>query len=198
MQVPLQVSYHHVDPSAALEIVIRTKAAELESFYGRIIACHVGIERAGEHHRKGKGAHYRVRIELTVPGRVLVVGRDPIWTRAHEDAFLAVNEAFHAMRRQLQDYVRRMRRNVKTHEGPPHGRVVRVFREEGYGFLQSTDGREIYFNKASVLNEAFDRLEPGDEVRFAEEQGEKGPQASTVQRLGSKGHHAPEPNATRG
>jgi len=198
MRVPLQVSYHHVSPSEALEAVIRTKAAELESFYGRITGCHVAIERPGEHHRKGKGAHYRVRIEVTVPGQALVVGRDPISTRAHEDAFLAVNQAFHAMRRRLQDYARRMRGDVKTHEGPPRGRVLRVFRKEGYGFLESTDGREIYFNSASVLNDAFDRLRPGDEVRFAEGQGEKGPQASTVQRLGSKGQHAPKPNATRG
>jgi cold shock CspA family protein/ribosome-associated translation inhibitor RaiA len=198
MQSPSQISYHHVNPTAALETVIRTKTAELESSYGRITGCHVAIERPGEHHRKGKGAHYRVRIELAVPGQVLVVDRDPIWTRAHEDAFLAVNQAFHAMRRQLQDYVRRMRGDVKTHEGPPRGRVLRLFREEGYGFLESTDGREIYFNKASVLNEAFDRLQPGDELRFAEEQGEKGPQASTVQQLGNKGHHALEPNATQG
>jgi cold shock CspA family protein/ribosome-associated translation inhibitor RaiA len=198
MQSPVQISYHHVSPSAALATVIRMKTAELESFYGRITGCHVTIERPGEHHRKGKGAHYRVRIELTVPGQLLVVGRDAIWTRAHEDAFLAVNEAFHAMRRQLQDYVRRMRGDVKTHKGPPRGRVLRVFRKEGYGFLQSTDGRELYFNGASVLNDAFDRLKPGDEVRFAEEQGEKGPQASTVERLGCKGHHATEPNATRG
>jgi cold shock CspA family protein len=55
-----------------------------------------------------------------------------------------------------------------------------LFREEGYGFLTSEDGHEIYFDRRSVLNDAFDRLQEGAEVRYAEEAGERGPQASTV------------------
>lgn len=190
VQVELQVSYHHVQPSDVLNAVIRTKAAELEQFFSRITGCHVLVERPGSHHRKGKGAHYRVRIELTVPGRILVVGRDPILTKPHEDPFLAVNEAFHAARRQLQDYVRRLRGDVKFRIGPPHGRVATLFRRAGYGFLVTENNREIYFNRASVLNKGFNRLKPGDEVRFFEEQGEKGPQASTVERIGKEGRHA--------
>jgi cold shock CspA family protein/ribosome-associated translation inhibitor RaiA len=186
MQVELQVSYHHVQPSEALNAVIQTKTAELERFFGRITGCHVFVERPGSHHRKGKGAHYRVRIELTVPGRILIVGRDPLLTKPHEDPFLAVNQAFHAARRQLQDYVRRLRGDVKLRIGPPHGRVARLFRKAGYGFLVTDNSREIYFNRASVLNKAFNHLKLGDEVRFAEEQGEKGPQASTVERVGKE------------
>jgi cold shock CspA family protein len=58
--------------------------------------------------------------------------------------------------------------------------VVRLFPQEGYGFLQAPDGREIYFHEKSVLKGAFGRLKVGDEVRYAEELGEEGPQASTV------------------
>jgi cold shock CspA family protein len=52
--------------------------------------------------------------------------------------------------------------------------------DEGYGFLTTDDGREVYFHKDSVLNQGFQRLKLGARVIFAEEQGDKGPQASTV------------------
>jgi ribosomal subunit interface protein len=190
MQVQPQISYRHTEPSDALNALITTKTQDLERFCERITGCHILIDRESHHHRKGKGAHFRVRVELTVPGEVLVVGRDPELKASHEDAFAAVNEAFHAMRRQLQDYVGRHRGKPKTHLLPPHGLVTRLFYQEGYGFLETPDEREVYFNRASVLNGGFDRLELGDEVRFAEEPGEEGPQASTVEVVGREGHHA--------
>jgi cold shock CspA family protein len=75
------------------------------------------------------------------------------------------------------------RGEVKTPAGPPQGRVVRLFPEDGFGFLEAPDGREVYFHRNSVL-EGFDSLEVGSEVRFAEEQGIEGPQASTVSLVG--------------
>lgn len=189
MQMPLRISYHHCEPSESLNALIKEKAAELEHFYPRIISCRVVVERPGYHHRQGKGAHFRVRIEVSVPGELLVVGRDPEPRKENEDAFVAANEAFHAMRRQLQDYVRRHRGYVKAHTCPPHGRVVRIYPNEGFGFLETTDGREVYFHRSSVLNGGFERLTVGMEVRFAEELGEQGPQASTVQPVGESGHH---------
>jgi cold shock CspA family protein len=62
--------------------------------------------------------------------------------------------------------------------------VTRLFPWEGYGFLTSADGREIYFDRRSVLNDAFDRLAEGIQVRYVEESGEQGPQASTVAAAG--------------
>jgi cold shock CspA family protein len=58
--------------------------------------------------------------------------------------------------------------------------VARLFPEEGYGFLRTPEGREIYFNARSVLKNGFPRLRVGSLVRFVEEAGEEGPQASTV------------------
>jgi cold shock CspA family protein/ribosome-associated translation inhibitor RaiA len=189
MQIPLQIRYHRCKASNALEALIQEKVAELEKFYSRITGCRVLIERPGEHHRTGKGAHFRVRIELTVPGKVLVVSRDPMLHMAHEDAFLATNEAFHEVRRQLEDYARKQRGAVKVSEHSSHARVIRLIPSEGYGFLETADGREVYFHRASVLDGGFDRLAVGTEVRFAEELGEKGPQASSVQLVGHSGHH---------
>jgi ribosomal subunit interface protein len=189
MQVEPQVSYRHTEPSEPLNALIENKTHDLERFYDRITGCHVFVDRESHHHRKGKGAHFRVRVELTVPGEVLVVGRDPKLRESHEDAFVAVNEAFHAIRRQLQGYVARHRGNGKVHLRPPHGLITRLFYQDGYGFLETPDEREVYFNRASVLNAGFDRLEIGDEVRFAEEPGEEGPQASSVELVGREGRH---------
>ena len=98
----------------------------------------------------------------------------------HKDLRQAINDAFKAAGRRLQDYARRQRGDIKSHELPSEARVSKIFPREGYGFLTSDDGREIYFHKNSILGRAFPRLTVGTTVRFVEEQGEKGPQASTV------------------
>ncbi len=80
-----------------------------------------------------------------------------------------------------------MRGQVKAHDVADHGRVARFLAGEDYGFIETTDGREVYFHRNAVLNGAFDNLAVGDEVRFVESAGEKGPQASTVRVIGK--HH---------
>ena len=194
MQAPLQISHLRSPPSPRLDALVREKAAELERFYPRITSCHVWLEHPGQHHRRGKGAHFRVRIELTVPGKTLVVSRDPLAHLPNEDVYLATTEAFHEMRRQLQDFARQRRGDVKTAARLPHARVARLHPEEGFGFLETPEGREIYFHRASVLDDGFDQLFVGTEVRFSEEPGDEGPQASTVQIVDGTGHreHAPE------
>jgi len=106
--------------------------------------------------------------------------RNPPADHAHEDAFVTVRDAFNAARRRLQDRRRRVQGQVKRHDAPPQGRVIRMFPEEGYGFIESADGREIYFHRNAVVNGGFDRLAVGAAVRFAETEGDKGAQASTV------------------
>ena len=109
----------------------------------------------------------------------LVVNR-----QADEDLPVAIRDAFDAMRRRLEDYARHQRGAVKSREATPQARVSKLFHEEGYGFLETPDGREIYFHGNSVLPPGFDHLAVGTEVRFAEEQGAEGPQASTVTIVG--------------
>jgi ribosomal subunit interface protein len=172
MQVPLQITARDVSLSDAVEVNIRSKAANLDTYYDGILGCRVVVEGPGRHHRKGP---FTVRLDLSVPGTELVVDR-----HAHEDLYVAIRDAFDAARRRLEDYARRQRRAVKSHEETHRARVSRLFPEAGYGFLETPDGREIYFHRHSVLHPGFDRLAVGTEVRFVEEAGEKGPQASTV------------------
>lgn len=192
MQAALQITHLHSHASESLDALIREKAAELEQFYPRITSCHVRIEAPSQHHRRGKGAHFRVQIELSVPSKVLVVSRDPPQHGTNEDVYLATSEAFHEMRRQLEDFARQQRGEVKSTVRLPRARVARLHPEEGFGFLETPDGREIYFHRASVLEHGFDRLSIGSEVRFSEELGEKGPQAASVHLVDSSARRATE------
>jgi ribosomal subunit interface protein len=179
MQLPLQITAREVSLSEAAQDDIRAKAANLDTYYNGIIGCRVVVEGPVRHHRNGP---FTVRIDLSVPGAELVVDR-----QTDEDLYVAIRDAFDAARRRLEDYARRQRGDVKSREEPPRARVSRLFPEADYGFLETPDGREIYFHRHSVLHPGFDRLAIGTEVRFAEEAGEKGPQASTVAILGIPG-----------
>lgn len=206
MQISLQITFRNMPPSEVIETNIREKATKLDSFYNRIMSCRVIVEAPHRHHHKGKA--YHVRIDLTVPGGELVINRAPKrlntvklrqalasetdFTESHElskhaahaDVYVAIRDAFNAAGRKLQDYARRQSGAVKLHEPVAQARVTKLFPEERYGFLETPDGREIYFHGNSVLQPGFDHLDVGAEVYFAEEQGEKGPQASTVRFAG--------------
>jgi cold shock CspA family protein len=94
--------------------------------------------------------------------------------------FVSIRDAFDAARRQLQDHLRVERGKVKVHEGPPHGKIVELVRDQDFGRIETPDGREVYFHRNSVLNADFDKLETGAAVWFSEESGDRGPQATTV------------------
>ena len=173
MELPLQITAHNFILSPAEERVIRDAAAKLGEFASRIVSCRVAIEVPKGRGRSGR--QYRIHVKLAVPGGEIVVRR-----RSDEAIPAAVQKAFKAVGRRLQDHVRRQRGDVKFPQRAPQGVVTRLFSWEGYGFLTSEDGREIYFDRRSVLNDAFDHLQEGAKVRYVEEPGEQGPQASTV------------------
>jgi cold shock CspA family protein/ribosome-associated translation inhibitor RaiA len=185
MQRPVQITFRNMEPSPAIEGDVRERAELLDTLFDRLTSCQVVVEAPHRHHHKGN--LYHVRIHLGVPGRELVVGRDPAAHHAHEDVIVAIRDAFRAAARRLEDHARLDRSQVKTHEVPAHGRVARLFPEQGYGFVETPDGDEIYFHRNSVVDDAFDRLGIGSEVRIVVVEGEKGPQATTVKRIGK--HH---------
>jgi len=178
IQIPPEISYRDFDPSDDLKARVEAEIARLERFYDRITSCRVVVEQP--HRRRRSGNLYHVRIDVTVPGRELVVSRDPGDDEGRRDPVVAIEQAFAAMQRQLEDHAREIRGETKTSEGNPTGRVVRLFPGEGYGFLRTPDGRELYFHENAVIDGTFEDLDVGSEVRFAEGQGIDGPQASTV------------------
>jgi cold shock CspA family protein/ribosome-associated translation inhibitor RaiA len=149
------------------------------------MSCRVVIEAQHRHHRHGN--HYHVSVDVTVPGAELVASREPDQHHAYTDVYIAIRDAFDTMRRQLEDYARQHDQRLKVHAPPPHGRIVELNPAEDFGRIETLDGRLIYFHRNSVLGADFDGLRIGAEVRFDEEAGERGPQASTVHVIGK--HH---------
>lgn len=194
MDTPLEISFVNTDRSAAVEKLVRQRTQALARHCDRLLKCRVVIEMVGRHHRKGR--KFRARIDMKLPRRTIVVGKASESAPAHEDIYLAVRHAFDAADRQAQDFVRRRRGAVKAHEPPPHGRIAKLFPDEGYGFVRMADGQEIYFHRNAVVGAAFEKLAVGAEVRVSvhDDESDKGPQAGTVRPVG-RHHLGPVPEA---
>lgn len=195
MLLPVQVTFRNIEEHAGLDDYVQKEATKLERFYSRISSCRVVVERP---QRATSSKLFHVRIDLGVPNEELVVKHIPslhgtledMQTQksrrearsvlGHRNPKRAIHEAFQEMGRQLQDYVRRQEGAVKAKQGMQQAIVKEIVREEGYGFLEADDGRAVYFHQASVLDGHFPQLRVGTQVHFHEEQGDKGPQASTV------------------
>lgn len=169
----IQITSRGIELSKLQKEEIEGKIERLGKYYERIMRCRVVVE--APHRHKHEGRQFRVCIEMRVPGEDIIVKR-----QLNEDLDIALRDAFDAARREIEDYVRRQRGAIKYHEEPPQGRITSLFPDKGYGFLTTLDGREIYFHKNSVINRDFSQLKTGMRVRFAEEEGDKGPQASSV------------------
>jgi cold shock CspA family protein/ribosome-associated translation inhibitor RaiA len=189
MQTPPEIEFQGMATTPAIEDAIAKHVAELEQRWGRITACRVVLKGPGHHHQAG--GLYEVHIRLALPnGREVNVRRTAPADDRRTDLTFALNNAFKRARRQLQDQVRRTQGQVKHHDGPPIGTVVRLDPSGEFGFLEAGDGQEIYFHRNSVLDGAFSRLAVGSRVTYAEELGDKGAQATTVRLLGKHGLRA--------
>lgn len=103
MQVPLELSFHNLESSPELEAVIRDRTEKLSRFHDRLTACRVSVEAA---HQRARSETPRVRIEMSVPGRTLVVTREPrepVEGQASADLLALVRDAFRTAERQLKD-----------------------------------------------------------------------------------------------
>ena len=142
MDIPLTITFRNMTPSASVEKQVREKAEKLGSFCDRITSCRVIVEAPHRHHHKGKA--FQVRIDLSVPGKEIVINHAPKQLAAvkltaasasendlvesheaskqgaHADVYVAIRDAFDAAGRKLQDYVRRQRGAVKKHERATH------------------------------------------------------------------------------
>jgi ribosome-associated translation inhibitor RaiA/cold shock CspA family protein len=186
MQLPLQITFKNIETSPAVEARIRQEAAKLERFAGRIGHCRVVIETP--HRRQRQGKIFRVSINLTLPPRhEIAIGRERRQNQSHEAIGVAIRDAFDAAVRRVEDHVRRFRGDVKSHEAPLAGRVIRVAAD--HGFVATDGGQEVYFHENSVVGGGFAQLEVGSEVILVVAEGESphGWQASTVQAVGK--HH---------
>jgi ribosomal subunit interface protein len=182
MQIPLQITVRNMARSPALDERIRNKVQALERFHPRITHCRVTVSELQKHHQQGR--QFDVRIDVRVPGHAEIAV-----TRQHdEDVYVAVRDAFDAATRMIEDVLREKRGDVKFHETPQEGTVKRILRDEGFGFIETNDGRELYFSRDNVVHPAFEHLEEGAHVQFLEVTSDEGLQAK---RVSSGKHHFP-------
>ncbi|WP_291607634.1 HPF/RaiA family ribosome-associated protein [Bradyrhizobium sp.] len=182
MQTPAQIEFENLTATPELRGAIDQHLSELEERFGRATAGRIVVRGPGDRHQTG--GQYQVSIRLALPeGREVNVGRTPKEDERYSDLTFAVDNAFKRARRQLQDQVRLLRGQTKHHEGGAVGTVVRIDPSGAFGFLETADGHEVYFNCNSVVEGRSD-IAVGTRVSYVEESGEKGPQASTVKILG--------------
>ena len=179
MQTDPQITFRGIDASPALTDLIRDKIAVLERSFDRITSCRVTVEKRDKHGRKGH--LYDVAVELEVPGSAIIVNKKPGDLNAHEDVKVAIRDSFKAARRQLDDHARKVGGiHVKSHAEKHHGTVVRLFPDEGYGFIKTPGGLEVYFHRDSVVRDDWDKLDLLSDLEFSLMDGEKGPFAANV------------------
>lgn len=173
MKKALDIRFLGMEPSAAVESAAREKARKLEQFCTDLTSCRVSID--AEHRHKHQGHPYAVRIDLSFPGHQLNVDRVQ-----HEDVYVALRDAFDAMKRQLEETVLRSRGNLKQHPVPLHGEVARFDADGRCGFIRCSDGNEYWFGPENMAGTPFEHLGLGAAVQFIAEVAAEGRQAKRV------------------
>lgn len=178
-----EIIFHDVDRSEWVENYIGERLQKLERFAQGITRCHVTLAQEQGKHKKGN--RYSVMVEVRLPPQHdLAIKKQKEIRDMPTQLPALINLAFGAIERQLKKTAALRRGEEKMHDGQPHGLVEKLF-DEGYGFIRATDdNRQVYFHRNSVLHGDFERLSVGTEVRFSPEEGDNGPQASSVQVVG--------------
>lgn len=180
MQVPLEISFHNIDRSDAMEARVQNRIGRLEKLADGIIACRVVLEAV---HKKPLRTPLSISIKLTLPGKEIVVKREQEAHEAKGSSHQFIGVAFDIAERQLEEHLRISRHDVKTHDGPTYARIVKLYPDQAYGFIETPVHLNVYFHSDVVDGKPFKTLEVGNEVLYtlAADEGPMGPQASRVQ-----------------
>lgn len=173
MKQELNIQFHGMEASEAVETKAREFVAKLDAMAPDLMACRVNIDLEQKH--KTQGRPYGVRIDLTLPGHELVVNKVQ-----DEDVYVALRDAFDNMKRQLDEVVRKRRGQEKQHAAELRGEVVRLDDPAGTGFIRTADGDEYYFSRDNLIGTPYENLQAGNTVEFIPEVGSQGRQAKRV------------------
>lgn len=173
--MPLHIETRNVTLLPEWEARIDEKIASLQQHHPGLVH-HFRVTIIGtQHHRHGL---FEIHLVASIIGDTIVV------KHRGERVRPTIVECFDALDRQLREYDRKRRQEVKHHEVPPPvvGTIAEIKLQEGYGYITTPDGREVYFHRNAVKNSDMEALAVGDLVEFGEEAGEKGLQATWVRR----------------
>lgn len=180
MEQPLEIFFHNMRHSADIERLVRQKVGKLEKIYPRIIGCRVAVEVPHKQHKTGNVPE--VHVEIRVPGQMLVVRREHHARERHTapNARSSVRDAFDAAELKLKDFKRRQYNEVKHHPSPLKARVSDLFPARDYGFITTSESKQLYFHRNSVMDAPLETLKVGDIVQFIEGEGDTGAMAVKV------------------
>jgi ribosomal subunit interface protein len=181
MDVPLEITFHNLTSSKALEGVIRDRVARLERFYDRMTSCRVAVEAPHRQHRKGNV--FEIHIDIGLPGGSLAVSREPHKARersTHPNIYKAMRDAFDAAERRLRDFKSRQRGEGRAPVMALLGAVAELNDGEDHGFLTTATGTSLYFHRDGVADGVLRELKPGTTVHYTETMGDTGPIATKV------------------
>lgn len=178
MTIYTEISFRDMEPSPAIADLITKNVRKLETTFRHVAACRVVIEAPHKHRLRGNQFH--VRIDLSTPQAEIVAARDVGLNTAHEQVNVAIRDAFQAARRQLLRHKQKIRPDHHVQTTLPTGQLKKISHIDDFGIIETADGRDIYLHRNSLITGDFDKLRVGDILRFNEELGEKGPQASSA------------------
>ena len=183
MDIPLEVAFHNLEPSAEIEALIREHVGRLEKLYPHLVGCRVSVEMLHKQHRSGNVPE--VHIAIRVPGREIAISRGPHRAkqrRAAPNVHSSLKDAFRAAEQRLKDFKGLQYGEIKTKEMPIQGYVTQLVAEKNYGFIATGNGEELYFHSNAVADGGFDDLREGQAVQYSVVAGDKGPSAGRVWR----------------
>ncbi|MFT3742360.1 MAG: HPF/RaiA family ribosome-associated protein [Gammaproteobacteria bacterium] len=154
-----EITLRGIPDSEAVEQRIRAKIEKLHQFFHHIESCKVVVEYAQKHQSQGR--LFTMTLELEVPNKRLAVSH-----KKDEDLYVVIRDTFAAMKKQLDHYAGKNRKDVKTHATALKGKVVRLF--DDYGFIEDPAGMEYYFSDVNVVRQGFAELIVGSDVSFIE------------------------------
>ena len=166
----VHIEGHHTQVAPDVQAWITQRLEALNTPHADILHARVTLMK---HERHQQGSE-EVRVFVTLPGKTLSATR----TGATLDE--ALSQALDVITHELHDFRVIRQRTVKTPGPRPRGRIVRLFPERAYGFIETESHREVYFHANSVHGLPFERLAVGMTVELDLEAGHAGPQASRV------------------
>ena len=186
MQVPLDIVFHNMDRSETMEARVRDRVDRLERHSDEIIACRVAFEAP---QRQARQNLIQISLKISLPQKEIVVKREQRRHESKGDMLQVIGAAFDVAERQLEEHQRISRHDVKSHDGPSYARIINLYPDQDYGFIETPVHLNVYFRGEVVDGKPFEELAVGDEVLYtlAAEEGPMGPQASRV-RLVRGGH----------
>jgi len=102
MRTPVEIHFHGIEKSEAVEERVREKVSKLEKHFGRMTRCRVVLE--APHRSPQKPKVYQIKIEISLPRRrPIVVCHEREGSHAHEELPLAIRDAFEAALRKVDD-----------------------------------------------------------------------------------------------